>query len=85
MVGGHILLVGVDELGWHAPYESSTTSRRTCTTRWRIGALLEWLVNTVASAVIGAMWGAVVVAVTRVLPGGKGHEVGHDKETPARH
>jgi uncharacterized protein len=27
-VGGHILLVGADELGWHAPTTWSTTSRR---------------------------------------------------------
>ena len=26
-VGGHILLVGADELGWHGPYDSCTTSR----------------------------------------------------------
>ncbi len=31
-VGGHILLVGNDTLGWHGPYSSCTTPRSTSTT-----------------------------------------------------
>ena len=33
-----------------------------------VGAALAWCVNTVASLAIGAVWGAVVVAVMHVLP-----------------
>jgi predicted DNA repair protein MutK len=33
-----------------------------------IGAVLGWLVNTFASAVVGLVVGAVVVAVMHVLP-----------------
>jgi predicted DNA repair protein MutK len=29
-VGGHILLVGADTLGWHGPTPWSTTRRRRC-------------------------------------------------------
>ena len=70
-VGGHILLVGVDDLGWHWPYETVH--------HWEedvhhavegIGAALGWLVNTLASAVVGLAVGAVVVAVMHVLPFG---------------
>ncbi len=83
-VGGHILLVGVDELGWHAPYELVHHLEEDVHHAVAgIGALLGWLVNTLASAVIGAVWGAVVVAVMHVLPlGRKGHEVGHDEDPP---
>lgn len=72
-VGGHILLVGADELGWHAPYglvhhlEEAVHHAVEAA-----GGLLAWLVNTAASAVIGLVVGAVVVAIVHVLPFGKG-------------
>ncbi|HEX8497309.1 MAG TPA: DUF808 domain-containing protein [Actinomycetales bacterium] len=66
-VGGHILLVGVDELGWHAPYD--------LVHHWEegvhdlpAGGVLGWSVNTFASAVIGLVVGAVVVLVMHLLP-----------------
>ena len=61
-VGGHILLVGVDELGWHALYETVH--------HWEEavgGGALGWVVNTAASAVIGLVVGAVVVAVVTAV------------------
>jgi predicted DNA repair protein MutK len=57
-VGGHILLVGVDELGWHPPYEAVHHAEEAVG-----GGVLGWVVNTGASAVIGLLVGAVVVAV----------------------
>jgi len=36
-----------------------------------VGGVLAWLANTAASAVIGLVVGAVVVAVVHVLPFGK--------------
>jgi predicted DNA repair protein MutK len=42
------------------------------------GGVLAWLVNTAASAVIGLVVGAVVVAIMHVLPfGKKKHEEQH--------
>ena len=84
-VGGHILLVGVDDLGWHAPYELVHHLEEAAHDALSgIGALLGWLVNTVASAVIGVLVGAVAVAVMHVLPlhklggsGGHGEPAGH--------
>jgi hypothetical protein len=71
-VGGHILLVGTDELGWHAPYglvhhwEEAVRHAAEA-----VGGLLAWVVNTGASAVIGLIVGAVVVAIVHVLPFGR--------------
>ena len=62
-VGGHILLVGVDELGWHAPYDLVHHLEEGVAGVAGVGGLLAWLVNTLASALIGLVVGAVVVAV----------------------
>jgi predicted DNA repair protein MutK len=37
------------------------------------GGVLAWLVNTAASALIGLVVGAAVVAVVSLLPFGRGH------------
>lgn len=67
-VGGHILLVGVDELGWHAPYDLVHHLEEAVHGVEGLGGFLAWLVNTLASAVIGLIVGAVVVAVMHVVP-----------------
>jgi predicted DNA repair protein MutK len=71
-VGGHILLVGSDELGWHAPYgivhHWEEAVRHAVDA---VGGLLAWLINTAASAVIGLVVGAIVVAIMHVLPFGR--------------
>jgi uncharacterized protein len=71
-VGGHILLVGADELGWHMPYGLVHHLEEIVHHAVAgAGGFLAWLVNTAASAVIGLVVGAVVVAVAHVLPLGK--------------
>ena len=70
-VGGHILLVGTDTLGWHAPYGLVHHGEEYVHDVEAVGGLLAWLVNTAASAVIGLVVGAVVVAIVHVLPFGK--------------
>lgn len=67
-VGGHILLVGTDELGWHAPYGVVHHAEEYVHHVGGVGGVLAWLVNTGASAVIGLVVGALVVAVVHVLP-----------------
>ncbi len=82
-VGGHILLVGVDELGWHAPYELvHHTEEAIAHAIPGVGGVLAWLFNTLCSAIVGVLVGAVVVAVMHVLPfgPGKGHGAEHDVE-----
>jgi predicted DNA repair protein MutK len=68
-VGGHIILNGVDELGWHAPYDAVHHLEEDVHDAVEgIGAVLGWLVNTAASAVIGLVVGFVVLAVMHVVP-----------------
>jgi predicted DNA repair protein MutK len=77
-VGGHILLVGVDELGWHAPYAFvHHVEVAIADALPGVGGFLAWCFNTLCSALIGLLVGAVVVAVMHVLPFGKGHG-GHE-------
>ncbi|OBI78571.1 DUF808 domain-containing protein [Mycobacterium sp. E740] len=70
-VGGHILLVGSDDVGWHAPYGLVHHAEDFVHHAVQgVGALLGWLVNTAASAVVGLAVGAVIVAIMHVLPFG---------------
>ena len=75
-VGGHILLVGADTLGWHAPMELVHHLAEPAASVAGAGAFLAWLVDTVASAIVGLAVGAVVVLVMHFLPIGKKHAAG---------
>ena len=72
-VGGHILLVGVDDLGWHSPYELVHHLEHDVhhafhgATSW-LGPILGWLTNTACSAVVGLLVGAAAVAVLHLRP-----------------
>ena len=67
-VGGHILLVGADELGWHGPYSLVHHLEEALHGVAGVGAFLAWLGGTLASALAGAVVGAVVVAVMHLVP-----------------
>lgn len=77
-VGGHILLVGVDDLGWHVLYDAVHHLEEIVhDAAGSLGGLLAWLTNTAASALLGLIVGAVVVSVMHVLPvGGHGEHHG---------
>ncbi|WP_127502810.1 DUF808 domain-containing protein [Actinoplanes solisilvae] len=63
-VGGHILLVGTDELGWHALYSAVHHMEEAVhDATGALGGLLGWIVNTVFSAILGLIVGAIVVVV----------------------
>ena len=67
-VGGHILLVGADELGWHAPYDVVHHLEEIVhDATGALGGVLGWVTNTIGSAVAGMLVGAVVVAVVEVV------------------
>jgi predicted DNA repair protein MutK len=70
-VGGHILLVGFDELGWTSPYHLVHELEHLVDGVPAIGGVLAWLVNTAASAVVGFAVGAVIALVVDRLPFGK--------------
>lgn len=78
-VGGHILLVGLDELSeyWsplHYPYEWVHHAEE-----WvheatgALGAVFGWITNTIGSAILGLIVGAIVVLVMHFVPHGGGH------------
>jgi predicted DNA repair protein MutK len=68
-VGGHILLVGLEELGWHWLYDQVHHLEDSVSeSLGSAGGVAGWLVNTVASAILGLIVGAVVVAVMHVVP-----------------
>ncbi|GFG50284.1 ABC transporter [Mycolicibacterium agri] len=72
-VGGHILLLGTDTLGWHAPYGVVHHAEEAVHSIQGVGAVLAWLVNTAASAVVGLAVGALVVVVVHLVQRIKGH------------
>ncbi len=65
-VGGHILLVGADDLGWHAPYALVHHAEEAVLSATSVGAL-GWLTNTLGSAVAGLVVGALVVAIIHLV------------------
>jgi predicted DNA repair protein MutK len=68
-VGGHILLVGLDELGWHWLYDAVHHAEEVVADLLpAVGGALAWLTNTLASALLGLVVGGVVVAVMHVIP-----------------
>jgi predicted DNA repair protein MutK len=71
-VGGHILLVGVDTLGWHAPYKLVHRAEEAVHAAPAVGGLLAWLTNTLCSALIGLLVGALIVVVLHLVPRRKG-------------
>lgn len=76
-VGGHILLVGMDDLGFHPIYDFVHHLEVAAA---GAGGFVGWLVNTFFSAVLGLVVGAIAVVVMHLLPFGKKHDdVEHPK------
>ena len=75
-VGGHINLVGLDDLGLHAPYSWVHHAEEAVhDATGALGGVFGWLTNTVGSAILGLIVGAVVVAVMHAVHAVRG---GHD-------
>jgi len=72
-VGGHILLSNSAEVGWHWPYDTVHHWEEEIrhAVHGFVGSVLAWLANTGVSALLGLVWGGVVVAVMHVLPLGR--------------
>lgn len=62
-VGGHILVTGVDELGWHLPHEVVHHLQETVGG----GDAVAWIVETACSAVVGVVLGTVVLVVVTMV------------------
>ena len=65
-VGGHIILVGFDELGLQSPYDTVQDLEEDV--EHAVGGVGGWFANTAASAVLGLVVGAIVVAVMHLRP-----------------
>ena len=76
-VGGHILLVGADELGWHGPYEVVHHLEEAVHDTGALSGVLEWVVNTAASAIVGLVAGVVVVIVVEQVQQRRGVAAAH--------
>ncbi len=66
-VGGHIILVGFDELGWAWPYHLVHDLEHTVHD-WPLHGVLAWIINTLCSAVVGFAVGFVIASVVARLP-----------------
>jgi predicted DNA repair protein MutK len=73
-VGGHILLVGLDDLGVSAPYHAVHHPEEDVHhALGAVGGIGAWLANTAASAALGLLVGAVVVAAAHRRGGKSRH------------
>ncbi|WP_235737936.1 DUF808 domain-containing protein [Nocardioides alcanivorans] len=73
-VGGHILLVGADDLGWHGPYALvHHLEELVHDATGALGTVLGWSANTAASAVAGLVVGAIIVLLLHVVPRRRDH------------
>ncbi|RZU33008.1 DUF808 domain-containing protein [Blastococcus saxobsidens] len=63
-VGGHIILLGTDELGFHPIYEFVHHLEEAAhDATGALGGVVGWLVNTLGSAILGLVVGALIVVV----------------------
>ncbi len=66
-VGGHILLVGAAELGWHTPYDLVHDLEEAVADLDAVGGVAAWMVNTLISLLVGLLVGLLVVAIVSVV------------------
>lgn len=76
-VGGHILLAGVDDLGWHAPIDLLHHLEEAVHGIPGVGGLLAWLIDTLGSALVGLVVGAAVLGVMHLIPKRRKAEPAH--------
>jgi predicted DNA repair protein MutK len=69
-VGGHILLINIGEAGFHWPADQLHHLEHwgeELVHGW-FGGVLSWVLGTAASAIIGLIVGAIIVAIMHVVP-----------------
>ncbi|WP_454165195.1 DUF808 domain-containing protein [Gordonia iterans] len=83
-VGGHILLGGVHDLGWHWLYDLVHHLEVAAADASPVaGGFVGWLVNTFFSAVLGFLVGSVVVAIVHQVRPHKPAGADHSDPEPA--
>lgn len=83
-VGGHILLVGTDELGWHWPYSLVHYLEGLVAGFASVGPALAWCINTLCSLLLGLLWGSVVVGIVHLIPKRSGGPASSKTSPPER-
>ncbi len=78
-VGGHIILVGTHEspINWDGIYGPITDFEGWLAGSPILGGLLGWVGNTLASAIIGFILGAIIYAIKSALPQKEGAAAHH--------
>ncbi|KAB1643423.1 DUF808 domain-containing protein [Gulosibacter chungangensis] len=82
-VGGHLIVVGADSLGWHLPYELIHSLAAPVAAFAGVGAFLAWLVETLCSMVVGFVIGSVIVLILHWLPFGHGKDKAAESQDDA--
>ncbi|WP_312796063.1 MULTISPECIES: DUF808 domain-containing protein [Kocuria] len=72
-VGGHIILVGMADLGFTPVYDWVHHLGESVHHVAGVGPALAWLVETFCALVLGIVWGSIIVGIVHVLPFGKKH------------
>ncbi|YAL82512.1 DUF808 domain-containing protein [Dermacoccaceae bacterium W4C1] len=80
-VGGHILLVGLNDIGLSWPYEQVHHLEEAV----HGVPMLGWLINTFFSAVLGLIVGAIIVAVMHAIHSRRGAGSKDETKTEAAH
>lgn len=81
-VGGHLILVGMHELGLTAPYDFVHYLEHFGAEVPGAGGVLAWCINTLCSLIFGFAVGAIIVGVVHLLPFGNTDE-SHDSANVA--
>jgi predicted DNA repair protein MutK len=66
-VGGHILLAGADELGWHWPFGLVHDVEHALHDVAVVGGVLSWFAATLVSALVGFAVGSALVGVVALV------------------
>lgn len=78
-VGGHIVLIGLDDLGWHWPYDTVHRAEVAVADAMPVmSGFFGWLTNTVFSALLGVVLGGVVTALVHRFRGPSAESHGGD-------
>lgn len=72
-VGGHILITGTEDLGWHLPTSLAHAVADPMHQVPGIGGVLAWIADTLVSALVALLVGAILVVIVHFLPI-KGHQ-----------
>ena len=75
-VGGHILIAGAEELGWHGPHDVVHHLQEWVHDLGLHGGVVDWIVETAASAVLGIAVGSIIILVVSHLPFRRGEADG---------